>query len=428
MICSEGEGIEKLNIYSGLIDHIGTCKYSRVVHFKHNNTFYGHFNRKMHVHTQGADIDLKAKIWFPGGLRTIEKALNDEDLMITTDKNQITIYFGAGLESANITDLSQLASHRIQLDQGEQIRQFRPLKDDKILIMTLKGRLYLYSYSKSNQRRLSSVGALLDRDEHTTSLVVSKNEDYIVFSTRLKNWKFGRLLYTKINSSTSQIGEIHDFDGSSFLMEDMFFTDLNLDLELAGVPILTAFPSRNMPDIYFFAIEEEGIRVLGKVHSGCVGRITRCNFALGKVMTVDSEGILLTIDLGGGGLGKTKGFQKRFSGIQQLGGVEGIRDGSAQRVSNRRLVQSSFLTRSPFKSPESDDNNHRLRLQTRRSYASDNRGYPTGGFGSNRQDALRRFQTGFGEDHSGSLFMKRNSNTNESFNLNGAGVAKKHEF
>lgn len=194
--------------------------------------------------------------------------------------------------------LDDLISHKITLKEEEQIRQFCPLSGDKLIIMTINGKLYLYSYSKFNQKLLSDVGIQLEREEYLTALCTSKDERKLAFSSRLHDWKFGRIFLSSLNKFNERmsIGRVFEYNVDSVIEKDLFFTDMNFEMEIKGHEILCCFPNKNNPRVYLFSVIDDFLKLVGSVNPDCEGRFTRC-FVLGKkLFSVDSMGCFVEID------------------------------------------------------------------------------------------------------------------------------------
>jgi hypothetical protein len=284
--------LKKINLVNETFEDLGTQAYDGVVHFSKNNVFYGYMNRTIYRNFNGTESTQHITTWSPGWYKTIEKSANDRDLIVSVNKNEIMIFFDVASDSSkNLTDLMY---RMVKLQDNDKIRQFKSLSSNRLLIMTNKGRIYLFKYSEASHQLLSEVTVELDKDEDAISLSVSADEKYIAFSSRDSDRAFSRLFNMRITGK-NELVNIREFR-SPFIIKkkDSCFSDLNFDMKVGGVPILTAFQYSNL-NIYIFAFFEEQFHLMNIIVPDCMGRICRSSVYKNKLMAMDSESKLITL-------------------------------------------------------------------------------------------------------------------------------------
>lgn len=196
-------------------------------------------NRTIYRNFGGVESNQEIQTWSPGWYKTIEKSVNDKDLIVSINKNEIMIFFDVA-ENVN-KNLNQLPSQIIELEKDDKIRQFKSLSDNRMLIMTNKGKIYLYNYSPEFKTKLAEYFIELEEEEDTISLAVSADERNIAFSSRDTDRAFSRLFSIKITRNNT-FKDLVQFT-SPFIIKkkDSCFSDLNFDMKIGGYPILTAF-------------------------------------------------------------------------------------------------------------------------------------------------------------------------------------------
>lgn len=98
--------LKNLNLTSHEFFDIGTQNYDGVVHFKKKDVYYGYMNRTIYRNFGGVESNQNINTWSPGWYKTIEKSLNDRDLIVSINRNEIMIFFDvAEDESKNLTNM-----------------------------------------------------------------------------------------------------------------------------------------------------------------------------------------------------------------------------------------------------------------------------------------------------------------------------------
>lgn len=284
--------LKKLDLINNTFSDIGTQDYDGVVHFKKNNVFYGYMNRTIYRNFDGIESNQEIQTWSPGWYKTIERSVNDEDLIVSINKNEIMVFFDVAQDQSK--NLQDLPFQIIRLQQEDKIRQFKSLSGDRLLVMTNRGKIYLYRYSEIRHKLISHAQVKLDKEEDTISLSVSSDEKYIAFSSRDNNRAFSRLFSIRI----SDCNQFTDFEiySSPFIIKkkDSCFSDLNFDMVIGGVRILTAFQYSNL-NIYIFAFYDCQFHLTDIIVPDCLGRICRSSVYEDKLMAMDSESKLITL-------------------------------------------------------------------------------------------------------------------------------------
>lgn len=284
--------LKELDLKNNTFSDIGTQDYDGVVHFKKNNVFYGYMNRTIYRNFDGLESNQQIQTWSPGWYKTIEKSVNEKDLIVSVNKNEIMIFFDVAEDPSQ--NLQDLPFQIIRLQQDDKIRQFKPLSKNRLLIMTNRGKIYLYKYSEMNHTMVSNAQVQLDKEEDTISLSVSADEKYIAFSSRDNNRAFSRLFSVRI-SDTNQFTSFEIYS-SPFIIKkkDSCFSDLNFDMTIGGARILTAFQYSNL-NIYIFAFYNSKFHLTHIIVPDCMGRICRSSVFNNKLMAMDSESKLITL-------------------------------------------------------------------------------------------------------------------------------------
>jgi hypothetical protein len=196
-------------------------------------------NRTIYRNFGGIESSQNINTWSPGWYKTIEKSFNDKDLIVSINRNEIMIFFDvADDESKNLENLN---SQLIVLEEDDKIRQFKSLSDNRLLIMTNKGKLYLYQYSTVFQNRLCEATVDLEEEEDTISLAVSSDEKNIAFSSRDTDRAFSRLFNIGLTKANKFYRLIEYSSPFIIKKKDSCFSDLNFDMKIGGYPVLTAF-------------------------------------------------------------------------------------------------------------------------------------------------------------------------------------------
>ena len=284
--------LKKIDLITNTFEEIGTQNYDGVVHFKETNVFYGYMNRTIYRNFDGVESNQKINTWSPGWYKTIEKSFNDKDLIVSINKNEIMIFFDVASDIKK--DLNDLPFQIIKLSPEDKIRQFKSLSSNRLLVMTNKGKIYLFRYSQSKHDLINQASVQLDKEEDAISLSVSSDERYIAFSSRDTDRAFSRLFNMKIGEDNS-LTDIKEYR-SPFIIKrkDSCFSDLNFDMKLKGIPILTAFQYSNL-NIYLFAFFKEEFHLMKIIVPECLGRICRSSVFNNKLMAMDSESKLISL-------------------------------------------------------------------------------------------------------------------------------------
>jgi hypothetical protein len=85
--------LKNLNLITHEYHDIGTQNYDGVVHFKNKDVYYGYMNRTIYRNFGGIESNQHVATWSPGWYKTIEKSLNDRDLIVSINRNEIMIFF-----------------------------------------------------------------------------------------------------------------------------------------------------------------------------------------------------------------------------------------------------------------------------------------------------------------------------------------------
>lgn len=284
--------LKEIDLKKNTFSDIGAQDYDGVVHFKKNNVFYGYMDRTIYRNFDGIESNQHIQTWSPGWYKTIERSVNENDLIVSINKNEIMVSFDVAEDPSK--NLHDLPFQIIRLHQDDKIRQFKSLSGNRLLIMTNRGKLYLYQYSEIHHKLISNAQVKLEKEEDTISLSVSSDENYIAFSSRDNNRAFSRLFSLRINES-NQFTDFKIFS-SPFIIKkkDSCFSDLNFDMVISGVRILTAFQYSNL-NIYIFAFLDSQFHLMNIIVPDCAGRICRSSVFGNRLMAMDSESKLITL-------------------------------------------------------------------------------------------------------------------------------------
>ena len=249
-------------------------------------------NRTIYRNFGGVESNQNVNTWSPGWYKTIEKSLNDKDLIVSINRNEIMIFFDVAEEEQK--NLDTLQSQLIVLEEDDKIRQFKSLSNNRLLIMTNKGKLYLYQYSTQIQKRLCEATVDLEDEEDTISLAVSQDEKNIAFSSRDTDRAFSRLFNIGLTKANKFFKLVEYSSPFVIKKKDSCFSDLNFDMKIGGYPILTAFQYSNL-NIYIFAFYKGNFELMSIIVPDCMGRICRSSVYKNKLMAMDSESKLITL-------------------------------------------------------------------------------------------------------------------------------------
>lgn len=178
---------------------------------------------------------------------------------------------------------------------GEEIRDFVPLGELKMLIVSYNGIVSITNHTEV----VCQMNMHLTKDEVTKALALDASGKYFCVSVKNSNPMVPSLRFYKINSdkkSFTKLGEINFLEEDIIRSEFSYFFAINFEAVVNGRPILTAFQCCNEFRVYSYYIDEnEKVQKIGYRNTDNYKFVWDCKYYNGTVYALDRDLNLTTV-------------------------------------------------------------------------------------------------------------------------------------
>lgn len=259
---------------------------------------------------------------FPG--KSLKKDLEENNLFVQNSNSSIIIF----------TNIMQKGyKQKVEIDDVgfDHIYEFVPLGHDKILVVGAKGEITLIKYlgdfctnencrCSNNRESVStedkikcgitcgvqeldftnlfvSTGEVFEKME-ISSIVVSKNKEYIVVSSHCHSTGTKRRLYlVKLGKNFNSIKPVQIKRYEDEEKPRSAYMATNMSYSVLGYPLFVAFEHCPNGSLVSYFIKDDKLVHFKTIENYSAGYIFTCDFFDEKIWTIDSEGEIRAIKL-----------------------------------------------------------------------------------------------------------------------------------
>lgn len=270
------------------IEKAKTVHYDFASFSQKNNVFIGYKNASITLCQNNQKIEgwSKAKsIWY----KTFKSDENN-NFYWPLEKNSIRIVLDLNFQKSMESTFMDV--HHIP---GEEIRDFVPLGELKMLIVSYNG---VISITDSTEV-VCQTNMHLTKDEVTKALALDKSKKYFCVSVKNSNPMVPSLRFYKINPdfrSFKFLGCIDYLDDDIIRNEYSYFFAINFEATVDDRPILTAFQCCNEFRVYAYYIDSnEKVKKIGYRKTESLKFVWDCKYHNGSVYALDRDLNLTTV-------------------------------------------------------------------------------------------------------------------------------------
>ena len=218
-------------------------KYKDIIYFSRIDLgfVYSHSEEQILCFDQNLNFYVYDEKWATGAFgKVFRKDKHEKHLYINTFYNQIEVYFGVGQARPQKT-------LKLQNIPGNCITDFRPLKEDKLLVLSSNGLIMIYEISQeqfSYELVFKMKGRFGGEEYFTVTCNVCRNNKFLAVCSQ-KNLEMGIFKFFRISEDSMRLEEYASLDlrpleDASFMY---YIRELSLDLykENSQIPYILGF-------------------------------------------------------------------------------------------------------------------------------------------------------------------------------------------